>query len=281
MPVDQSIVTTPPAEKTALIEQADAGVLTKVALPNDTPHLLAIMEKLIEKGGSVEQMGQILALQERWEANEARKAFFAAMVQFKADPAFRLVKNTSVRYQTKSGDTVAYDHISLDEACEVVAAGLAKYGLFHRWNNKSLDGGLLEVTCIISHGLGYSESVSERSGPDTSGGKNPIQATASARSYLQRYTLLAAAGKAAKGMDDDGHASNGAPAVVTEAQANELAGIVEVKYGNDEAALGRFTAWLEKFAGVRSLDAVPAAKFDGLKKALAGIPSRPAKKGGV
>jgi hypothetical protein len=46
------------------------------------------------------------------------------------------------------------------------------------------------------------------SGPDDSGGKNKIQAIASAKSYLERYTLLAITGLATKDMDDDGRATD-------------------------------------------------------------------------
>lgn len=43
--------------------------------------------------------------------------------------------------------------------------------------------------------------------PDNSGKKNAIQSIASAVTYMQRYTLLAATGMSTKGMDDDGNSA--------------------------------------------------------------------------
>jgi hypothetical protein len=59
--------------------------------------------------------------------------------------------------------------------------------------------------------MGHSEEGAVLEGaPDTSGSKNSIQAVGSTVSYLERYTLLAATGLAAKDQDDDGR--GGAPA---------------------------------------------------------------------
>jgi hypothetical protein len=43
--------------------------------------------------------------------------------------------------------------------------------------------------------------------PDTGGAKNAIQARASAKTYLERYTLLAATGLASANSDNDGNGS--------------------------------------------------------------------------
>ena len=48
------------------------------------------------------------------------------------------------------------------------------------------------MTCQITHELGHSESVEMTAPPDDSGGKNTIQSIASTKTYLERYTLLAA-----------------------------------------------------------------------------------------
>jgi hypothetical protein len=56
--------------------------------------------------------------------------------------------------------------------------------------------------------MGHSEETTLRAIPDTSGSKNSIQAIGSTVTYLQRYTLLAAVGMAAAGMDNDGRAAD-------------------------------------------------------------------------
>jgi hypothetical protein len=52
--------------------------------------------------------------------------------------------------------------------------------------------------------MGHSEETTLKAIPDTSGSKNSIQAIGSTVTYLERYTLLAAMGMAAAGMDNDG-----------------------------------------------------------------------------
>src|SRR5690348_12650561 len=45
-----------------------------------------VLQQAVQQGASVETLEKLLALQERWEANEARKAFVAALAAFKSNP---------------------------------------------------------------------------------------------------------------------------------------------------------------------------------------------------
>ena len=54
------------------------------ALVPVTPNQLLAMA--VEQGADVDKLEKLLQLQERWEANEAKKAFVAAMNAFKANP---------------------------------------------------------------------------------------------------------------------------------------------------------------------------------------------------
>ncbi len=49
-----------------------------------TPY--SILQLAIEKGASIDQLEKLMALQERHEANESRKAYVAAMAAFKKNP---------------------------------------------------------------------------------------------------------------------------------------------------------------------------------------------------
>lgn len=67
---------------------------------------------------------------------------------------------------------------------------------------------MVEVTATLTHSMGHSETTALRSSPDASGGKNGIQAIASATTYLKRHTGFALLGL--EGVDDDdGNASGG------------------------------------------------------------------------
>lgn len=162
----------------------------------------ALLRIAVEQGADLDRMERLMALQERWEANEARKSFVNAMASFKAEPLV-IYKRKQVGYTTKEGEFVGYKHAELADVTDVIAPAMARHGLSHRWVPRQ-DGGQIHLDCIVTHALGHSETVSLSAPPDTSGKKNTIQAIASTISYLERYTLLAASGMATTGMDDDG-----------------------------------------------------------------------------
>jgi hypothetical protein len=158
---------------------------------------LVMVERALQQNSSVETLAKLMELAERWQANEARNAYVVAMNAFKKNPP-TLLKNKHVQF----GNT-NYDHATLDNVVDTITAGLSKHGLSHSWKVEQTDA-RIKVTCVITHELGHSESVSMEAGADTSGSKNSIQAIGSAVTYLQRYTLLSATGMAAKGTDNDG-----------------------------------------------------------------------------
>jgi hypothetical protein len=174
---------------------------TGTALAQANPYL-SLVETMVARGGDLSNLDKMLDLQIKWEANEARKAYVAAMAAFKAEP-MEILKRKLVSFTTRDGDTTSYKHAELSDVTDAVVPAMGKHGLSHRWDIQQQGGGIT-VTCTITHALGHSEAVSMTAAPDASGKKNAIQQVASTTTYLQRYTLLAATGMATKGMDDDG-----------------------------------------------------------------------------
>jgi hypothetical protein len=64
----------------------------------------ALMMVAIEKNLDLDKVEKAMALQERYEANEARKAFHDAMAGFKAQPP-EIEKDRHVKFQTAKGTT--------------------------------------------------------------------------------------------------------------------------------------------------------------------------------
>jgi ERF superfamily len=153
----------------------------------------------------LERLDRLLSHAERWEMRESIKAFEAAMVEFKRNPP-TLHKNKAVAYgQTK------YKHATHDEVTGKIGEALARHGINHDWKMVQTDTSIT-VTCTLTHLAGHSKSSQLTADYDTSGGKNSIQAVASANSYLQRYTLLAVTGMSTSDMpDDDGRLGADAP----------------------------------------------------------------------
>lgn len=154
--------------------------------------------RAVEQGATMEVLEKLLALQERWEANQARRAFEEAITAAKAHMPI-IAKNRTVSYGG-AGKT-SYKHEDLAEIARTVDPVLGEHGLSYRFRTNQIDG-RVSVTCIVSHRDGHSEENTLSSGYDTSGSKNPIQAIGSAVTYLQRYALKAALGLAASDEDD-------------------------------------------------------------------------------
>lgn len=166
-----------------------------------------MLKMAVSQGADLAKLEQLMALQERHEANEARKAFYKALSGFKAD-GITVGKDSRVTYKTDKGVT-DYVHASLGNICNIIGPALSRHGLSYRWDTAQAES-RIKVTCVLSHELGHSEKVSLDGGADSSGGKNNIQAVGSTVSYLERYTLLAITGTATEHQeDDDGRGSEG------------------------------------------------------------------------
>jgi hypothetical protein len=160
------------------------------------PNPMTILEVALQQNADVEKLMQLWALQKDWEENEARREYNEAIAQFKRNPP-EINKNKHVEF----GNT-KYDHATLDHITDAITKSLSAVGITHRWDTQQ-NGPEIAVTCVLTHQRGHSERTVLKAAPDASGSKNSIQAIASAVTYLQRYTLLAATGMAARGTDND------------------------------------------------------------------------------
>lgn len=178
------------------VEPRERAVAPGPIDPNATPmQMLAIATS---KGYDVATLEKFMALAERYEANEARKAYVEAMTKFKAEP-HEILKTKFVDIEGGA----KFFHATLANVVDGVVASLAKYGLSHKWITDQSNPQQIKVTCVITHRDGHSESTEMVGGPDTTGRKNPIQQVASAQTLMQRYTLLSLCGLASKDMDDE------------------------------------------------------------------------------
>jgi hypothetical protein len=219
-----------------------------------------MLQVALDQGADLAKLEQLMALQERWEANEARKAYVSAMAQFKRNPP-DILKRKHVHFQTSKG-TTEYMHATLADVCAAAIKGLADVGISHRWDVEQKDG-QITVHCVLTHQQGYSERTTLTGRADDSGGKNAIQAIASAVTYLQRYTLLSATGLATRDMqDDDGRASSG-PEIITQNQILDLEALITEVGANREQFL--------RFCKVERIEDMPASKY---KAAVAALNAR-------
>jgi hypothetical protein len=178
---------------------------------------MRLLEIAVNRGASVEEMAQLIALRERVEADEARKAYVVAMAAFKRNPPVIVKNKTATITPRDGGKPYSYEFANLAAVVTAITESLAAQGISHDWTT-SQQGQAVTVTCTLTHEFGHSKSTTLTANADTSGGKNAIQAVGSAVSYLERYTLLAACGIAVEdGGDNDG-------GNVTPAERQELQG---------------------------------------------------------
>lgn len=255
-----------PAQKAALpakVETAAVPAPTHREPASQATALMLMIERAVTNPDfDVEKMRELFKLRAELEAQEARKAFIEALSAFKADPP-TILKNKKASFDHKKDDgKTEYEFATLAQVVNCIAPALAKYGLSHTWETAqdtgTGGGGLITVTCHLRHALGHAETTMLKASPDSSGSKNNIQAVGSTITYLQRYTLLAATGLAAKDQDTDANFKD-FNLISAEEKAELVTLMKEVK-----ADTGRFL----KFLKVQTLDELPATKFNEAKQAL-------------
>ena len=160
-----------------------------------------LLELAISKDIDIEKLEKLLALQERWDANQAKKSFLIAMSDFQSKcPDFQ--KGKQVDFTTKSGFRIKYNYTPLGVIAQGIKEALKECGLSYRWETQENDK--ISITCIVSHIDGHSERNTMSADKDASGNKNDIQQIGSTMTYLQRYTLVGALAISSADQDADG-----------------------------------------------------------------------------
>ena len=183
---------------------ANETALTTIEPINRLPERIAsptpsdLLRIAVDRGTDVAQLERLMALQERWEASEAKKKFSEAFAAFKAE-AVHVIRTKLVT----DGPLKGKRHAELSGIVNAATPALSRYGLSTAWRISRDEKDWIEVTCTLSHSAGHSESVSMGAAPDSGPGRNAIQARGSAKTYLERYTLTAILGLAPED-DDDG-----------------------------------------------------------------------------
>lgn len=217
---------------------------------------LTMIDRALATGAAPETLEKLLALQERWEANQGRKAFDEAMAAAKAEiPTIR--KNRTVDFSSSKGRT-HYKHEDLAEIAATVNPILSKHGLSYRFKTTNAPNEPITVTCVVTHRLGYFEETTLSGPRDDSGNKNAIQQVGSTLTYLQRMTLKAALGLAAA-EDDDGQKSEDIHvSPISQEQVSKVLALIE----KTDTAIDKFCQYL-------GVEAIPEITTGQLPRALA------------
>lgn len=208
---------------------------------------MEMLDRALSSGAAPETLEKLMALQERWEASQARKAFDDAISAAKAEIP-PIIKNAKGHNDKRYADFAAI--------ARVVDPIISKHGLSYRFRTKQDDR--IHVSCILSHRAGHSEETTLAGPADTSGSKNAIQAIGSTLTYLQRYSLTQALGLAAAEDDDGKDANAGMP--IDADQLKRLRALAD-EVGADLEAFC-------KYFKIEALPDLPQSQFDRAVSAL-------------
>ncbi len=189
-----------------------------------------ILELAINKNMSPEQIDKLWAIQEKIDASTAKKAFVAAMANFKKERIFIPKDKRNKQFNNSK-------YSSIDATVNTPVPYLGKHGLSHGWEYTK-NGNNIVVTCILTHEGGYSKSVTAEGEPDigqksNKGNfvKNNLQAIKSTRTYLKIETFEAVTGlvSSENNCDDDGNSGGKPIPTITEEQIANLKAYCESK----------------------------------------------------
>lgn len=155
-----------------------------------------VVRAMIDKSPDPATLEKLLAVQEKYEAGEARKAYAAAMVALKADLPAIIGRDKTVAF-----GTTRYAHTSMAAAKEAITPHLTRYGFSTSVHPATL-GDQVVVTCRITHAAGHHEEATLSAPVDKSGSKSPVQGVASTITLLSRYLELSLLGVATRDMVD-------------------------------------------------------------------------------
>lgn len=219
-----------------------ARSIERIPAPTITP--LSLLSSALERGVDKHVLSQLIGLHERSRADDARRAFEAALTAAKAE--LPVIAKT----QIASIGPKHYRHEDLAEIARTIGPILGRHGLAYRFRSKT-EGELVTLICVISHRDGHSEENSLSATADHSGEKNAIQAIGSTLTYLQRMALKAALGLAAA-EDDDGKAASTAE-TITRQQVREILTLIDEVGAEREALL--------RFFKIKGFAELPARRF--------------------
>lgn len=221
----------------------------KVATVDLTP--MQLLSQVVENPDfDVAKLEKMMDLQERWEDRKAQQEFNQALANFQAEAPSIIKDGIGHRSVT---------YAPLDTILKTIQPLLTAQGLSVRFSTSMTDTGLLRATCTISHVSGHSEASEITVPVDSDMRANATQKMGSANSYAKRYALGNALNLTFIEKDTDGE---GLHKTITTDQATVINDLLDETKANKE----KFLSW----AGVDSVEDIPATYFDEAKRLLEG-----------
>lgn len=238
---DQAVITRPEAAASAETESGSS--------------VTSLVQLAIEKNVPVELLERLVALKERVEERDNRKAFFEALSRFQEIcPEIRKTKTAEIAI--RAGGKFSYNYAPLEEITRTIRPFLKECGLSYSWT-VTAESKTLIITCTLRHIDGHQECSSFPVPVETDAKMSDAQKNGAALTYGKRQSLVSVLGLTTADQDVDGTDVKGEVEKITDKQTADLSDLC------DEVGLERakFLKWL----GVAAFSEIRASDF---KKAV-------------
>jgi hypothetical protein len=202
----------------------------------------------------IDKMERLLQMKERVEAREAKSAYTRALAELQTVLPVIGERGEILDKNKRVQSTYAL----WEDINDAIKPILAEKGFALSFRPQVRDGSAL-VVGTLSHVAGHSEEGEMALPSDTSGSKNAVQAVGSSTSYAKRYIAAALLNLTSRGEDDDG-VKGGLGLLVDDAQLCALQNLA--------SGVGADTRRFCEYFGVKSLNAIPAFRFEEAMQAL-------------
>lgn len=156
---------------------------------------------------TVEKLEKLIALNERMLAQQAAIAFHAAYESMKMELP---IIDRKGRIRNKDGE-VQSQYARFEDIQRITLPILQRHGFTLSYKTRWPAPTIVCVVGRLKHRGGHFEESEFQSAPDTTGGKNAIQALGSANAYGRRYTTKDLLDLQEQNTDDDGVRANPKP----------------------------------------------------------------------
>lgn len=151
----------------------------------------------------IDKLERLIAVQERIEANAAKRTFTEAKIAMRAHLPEITMKGMIVI--KKDGKVLQETPFArFEDLHELVMPILSEYGFDLKFKNGLSEDGKVRVTTILCHRDGHEDETHFDLPHDSSGSKNPVQAVGSSTKYGMRYGTISILNLRVVGDDDDG-----------------------------------------------------------------------------
>lgn len=219
--------------------------------------IVSIIQQAVAQGDiDPSALRELLAVRREWEADEARKAFNHALADFQKEAPI----------VEKADDAHGKKYAALDRIWRTVRPLLTEKGLSVTWHITAIQEGVCRIEGELSHRDGHSVTLKRDVPlPEIIRGQNAAQQAGSAETYGKRYALCAALG-IVTGEDDDAMKCGQTISAKELTQIHEVLDAIESNKSKKER--DKVLADLLEWAGVDSLEDLPAGKFKAAMRAL-------------